>query len=85
MNLQYEDIFGSNVKKQVNVMQIFYERFEIRKSYLPPQHRGVRAPVDPSRVPGLRQVQQLGIKEAKQKNKFNKKQNKGSQQKTLQH
>ena len=71
-SISYEDIFGRNVEKQIEVMNIFYSRLEVRKSYLLPQQSGVRAPADPSRVPGLRQAQPLGIKEAKLKKKLNK-------------
>ena len=80
LNLKYEDMFENNVIKQINVMKIFYARYEVRKSYLPSQQSDVRTPVDPSRVPGLHQVRRLGIKEAKLRNKNKKqKQDKGSQ------
>ena len=68
-NLKYGDIFKDNVEKQMEVMKIFYAQLDLRTSYLTPQQPGVRAPADPSRVHGLRQVQRLGIKEAKQKKK----------------
>ena len=35
-NLSYEDIFQNDVKKQFQVMTIFYARLEVRRSYLPP-------------------------------------------------
>ena len=71
-NLKYEDIFENNVKKQIEVATIFYARLDIRKSYLPQHQPGVRAPADPSRVPGRGPVQRLGIKEARKNKKSNK-------------
>ena len=76
-NLKYEDIFETDVKKQIEVMRIFYAKLEIRQSYLLPQQQYARAPADPSRVPGLRQAQGLGIKEAKQRQKINKNKTRG--------
>ena len=67
-NIKYDDIFASNVKNQIEVMRIFYERLERRKGYLSPSNNG--APVDPIRGPDQRPRPRYGIREATRKNRY---------------
>ena len=64
--VKYEDIFSSNINKQVDVLRIFLLRLEKRTLYLPLAKNG--DPVDPSRGLDSRPSPRLGIREAAKKN-----------------
>ena len=69
-NLEFENIFKNDVPRQIEVMNIFYQKLEARKSFLPCDSPVSKAPDDPSRGGGRgrgRAQPSLGIKEAKER------------------
>ena len=46
-HVDYEEIYGTDVEKQIQVMTILFERLEVRKQYLSSQQGVVGTPFDP--------------------------------------
>lgn len=62
----YKDIFGSNIRKQIIVMQLIFSKLQERAKYLPQSNRGL--PADPRQKTNF---VTLGIQKAKLKHKKN--------------
>ena len=60
----YKDIFGSNIRKQIIVMQLIFSKLQERAKYLPQSNRGL--PADPRQKTNF---VTLGIQKAKLKHK----------------